>query len=553
MAPPFVVARPGGARVRTRLRVDEADQAVLLAVGTHLGSLASKDLMARCRAGRLDAKAKAASRKLRKRALTTQSSSRWAGAITRTSEDGFGLAFRNLLAHRTSLRRRIHAIQRRLSLPVAQGRGTARGYATRAEHYQKRRRLSVLEHALGEVEGRLASGRVSVCRGSKVLANTRHHLDQAGLSRPGWQERWRAERLFITADGEADKAFGNETIRWHPTEGWVELRLPMPLAHLANRPHARYRLSAAVAFGHRGDEVAAQAVTGAVRYDVSYDPAKRRWYFDASWKVPRRQAPSLEELRRHPVVAVDLNAGHVAATVVDSSGNPVGRPVTIALDLAGLPASTRDGRLRAAISALIALAERHGAKCVVIEDLDFAAQRDAGREHVGNRPARGKRGKSFRALVAGLPTAKFRDRLVQMSANRGLVVVAVDPAYTSAWGKHYWLLPVREISPGASGHHAAALVIGRRGLGHRARRRGGCDRNPPVDGGRRATNSAGPGVASSRARADRWGRWAVAQATQDPPGRPATASAQGTQDRSGSPVIPQRELTEADERGTVSR
>jgi hypothetical protein len=41
-----------------------------------------------------------------------------------------------------------------------------------------------------------------------------------------------------------------------------------------------------------------------------------------------------------------------------------------------------------------------------------------------------------------------------------------------------------------TGHHAAAVIIGRRGLGQRARRREGCDRTPPADGERRATNLA---------------------------------------------------------------
>ncbi len=49
--------------------------------------------------------------------------------------------------------------------------------------------------------------------------------------------------LTSTPDGEKDKAWGNETIRWHPGEGWLEIRLRAPLAHLANRPHGRYRLS----------------------------------------------------------------------------------------------------------------------------------------------------------------------------------------------------------------------------------------------------------------------------------------------------------------------
>jgi hypothetical protein len=87
IAAPFVAGAPAGARVRTRLRVSAGDAAVLRAVGSHLGSLAGHDLAARCAEGRLDTKGRAVSRRERKRALTAGSSSRWAGAITRASED----------------------------------------------------------------------------------------------------------------------------------------------------------------------------------------------------------------------------------------------------------------------------------------------------------------------------------------------------------------------------------------------------------------------------------------------------------------------------------
>ena len=50
-------------------------------------------------------------------------------------------------------------------------------------------------------------------------------------------------------------------------------------------------------------------------------------------------------------MAVDVNAGHLAVAVAAADGNVLGTPATIPLDLAGLPAATRDGRLRAAISA----------------------------------------------------------------------------------------------------------------------------------------------------------------------------------------------------------
>ncbi|HEY1665224.1 MAG TPA: transposase, partial [Trebonia sp.] len=70
IAAPFVAGAPAGARVRTRLRVSPEGAAVLRAVGSHLGSLAGRDLAARCAQGRLDASGRAISRRERKRALT---------------------------------------------------------------------------------------------------------------------------------------------------------------------------------------------------------------------------------------------------------------------------------------------------------------------------------------------------------------------------------------------------------------------------------------------------------------------------------------------------
>ena len=140
------------------------------------------------------------------------------------------------------------------------------------------------------------------------------------------------------------------------------------------------------------------------------------------------------------MVAVDLNAGHLAVAVVAPDGNVLGVPFTVPLDLTGRPAATRDGRLRAAISGLIAAAREHGARAIVVEDLDFTEARAEGRERHGNRPSRGKRGRGFRRTVAGIPTGKLRERLVQMTYNAGLSVVVVDPAYSSRWGARHWRL-----------------------------------------------------------------------------------------------------------------
>jgi hypothetical protein len=533
-----VAAAPAGARIRTRLRPSPQDQAVLRAAGSHLGSLAGKDLAARCAEGRLDARGRARSRAARKRALTAESSSRWAGAITRTSEDQVRLAGQNLRAEQASLTARIRAIQARLAVPAGQTAGRTRGYPTAAERHAKAVRLQALTARLARVQRQLDRGAVSVVRGGKALLRQRNNLAAAGLTEAQWRRQWESARLFLTADGEKDKAWGNETIRWNPDEGWLEVKLPAPLADLANRPHGRYRLSAPVEFSYRGDEVAAQAASGAVRYDISYDPARGRWYLDASWKAAPAPAASLPELRQHPVVAIDVNHGHLAAAVIAADGNILGGPATIGLDLAGLPAATRDGHLRAAITSLIATARACAARAVVIEDLDFAAARAEGRERAGSRPSRGRRGRGFRRAVLGIPTGKLRDRLVQMTANAGLSVIVVDPAYTSRWAAEHWLRPLREHHPQATGHHAAAVVIGRRGLGHRARRRATGNRTAPEEAARPAqARPRTPPAARTAPRAP-----AAPRGPRQPPGtktgRPhrTTAADQATQDRSGPPA-----------------
>jgi hypothetical protein len=283
IASPFVAAAPAGARVRTRLRVSPEDAGVLAAVGRHLGALAGRDLAARCAEGKLGARGRAESRRQRKRALTVASSSRWAGTITRTSEDTWQLASRNQAAERGTLKARVRKIEARIAVPA----GEKAGYATAAERHGKTLRLKTLKGRLARVERQIADGRVSVTRGGRRLLRARLSLQDAGLTERQWRQRWEAGRLFLTADGEKDKPWGNETLRWNPPEGWFEVKLPAPLARLANRPHGRYRLSCEVAFAYRGDEVAAQAATGPVRYDISYDPVKDRWHLDASWKAPR--------------------------------------------------------------------------------------------------------------------------------------------------------------------------------------------------------------------------------------------------------------------------
>ena len=178
----------------------------------------------------------------------------------------------------------------------------------------------------------------------------------------GWKTRWQAQRWFITADGEADKLGGNEPIRWHPDQGRLEVKLPVPLAYLANGPHGRYRLSYTVSFplsGRRGGRPGRQR--GApLRHLLPARSAQVVCRRLLQAKAPARPA-DLDELHRRRVLAVDVNADHLACWVLDASGNPAGEPGGLPLELVGRPAYTRDGHLRTAISGLLHMARRRAA------------------------------------------------------------------------------------------------------------------------------------------------------------------------------------------------
>ncbi|WP_406290830.1 IS200/IS605 family accessory protein TnpB-related protein [Streptomyces sp. NBC_00209] len=484
VAASFVVAGPSGVAVRDRLKhLTGQDERVLRAVGAYQGGLASRDLKARCADGLNHS---AESWAVRKRGLTGLSSSRIAGAITKASHDQWALARRCLAAHIRSLEAGIQTLKHRLSLPVG-AKGTKRaagGYRSRGEWFHKSRRLKALEDRLAAAVADWRSGRVRVVRSGKRLLNTRHHLTEAGLSEEQWRQRWEAERWFLAADGESGKRYGNETIRVTP-DGRASIKLPAPLAHLANTAHGRYTLTSTVGFAHRGAEWADRIEANrAVAYRIHYDTGRDRWYLTASWQKPVVQIVPLEAARAGGVIGVDTNADHFAAYRLDPHGNPVGEPHRFPYDLSGT-AAHRDAQVRHALTRLLHWARQTGVTAIAIEDLDFTTEKT--REKHGRR-------KRFRQLISGMPTGKLKARLVSMAAEHGLAIIAVDPAYTSMWGGQHWQKPLTTPRRRMSRHDAAGIAIGRRALGHPIRRRTTPPRAHQSDAHGHRTVQAAPGA-----------------------------------------------------------
>lgn len=279
IAAPFVAGPAAGVCIRTRVKgLMGRDEQVLWAVGTHLGSLAAADLKARIAEGTDHS---AESWAARKRELTTVSSSRWAGAITKATHDQCALSRRAQWRHIQGLQAGIDTIRYRLCQPLGSPgsggqpggyRSRPGGYRSRKEWHAKSRRLGVLHDRLARVQADRDAGRVRVVRGGRRLLNTRHHLADAGLTERQWRQQWRAARWHLCADGETGKRYGNETIRVTPG-GEVSIRLPTPLVHLANAPDSRYVLASRVTFAYHGQQwrqrvEANQAVSYRIHLDV---------------------------------------------------------------------------------------------------------------------------------------------------------------------------------------------------------------------------------------------------------------------------------------------
>ena len=477
LAASFVAVPPSGSSAQTRLEVTDADDAALWEMYRFGGRLRASDLrmLVETNAAGVDAGAdeRRALAAARKRNMTPRWSSRVAGAAYRDNDELWALAMRNLHSHIDTLDERIAAIGERLGVPV----GDKGGYRNRRTADAKRYRLECAHRKRDKAQASLDANRPSICLGGKDLARLRHNLAEAGLTTGEWRLRHDAARGWLAVNGTSGEVLGNQTVRVDPDNGVLEILLPAHLAHLSNTPGPRrsWRLAAPVGFEHLREQWEERVRSrSAVRYELDYRfPVRNNaggWYLTASWSYQQAPTPELCALRQHRTLAVDLNSDHVACCVIDAQGNPVGRPFDIAVlkehDGVCWTTGQKDANIRDVVQRLIAAALAHGCRSICIENLNFSKYRKRGRDAK-------KFGKRTRKTVMGMPTAVFRDRLVAMAHNTPapIHVIAVDPAYTSVLGRSLWLAILKEsFSKDCTSHQAAAVVIGRRGLGFLARR-----------------------------------------------------------------------------------
>jgi hypothetical protein len=393
----------------------------------------------------------------------------------------YDLSRRALDAEIVSRTATIDQLRKRLTVPVGEkDDGGTYGYKTKAEQYAKRQRLTSQEHKLDKAVAREKLGQPRITLGGNKHWKMRNNLEAARLTEEQWREQWNASRLYFTALGTTGELGGNQTIRVVPNgDGTGQLRIKTPTA-LISQWGEFVEIDTPINMGvWQGIEWQDRAVDNqSLTYSIRFNVKNSQWYLNVSWSIKPVAVPTVEQLGSQSRLAIDLNKDFLAAYIVDPSGNPVGSPLTIPLVVEGKTKGQRDAAVRQAVTDLLNHAKRKSLSVIAVENLGFQDARATGRETMG----RGKRGKKFRATVAGLPTAQFRDRLVAMAFRAGVWAIAVDPAYTSKWGKEHWFTPLKQQHKKTSrtlllSHHAAAVGIGRRSERYSLRRKPGGLRN----------------------------------------------------------------------------
>ena len=297
----------------------------------------------------------------------------------------------------------------------------------------KKQRLDVLRGRLVKAEAEMREGRPRVCFGG------REHLRNGDV----WQWRAkRASRIFLVGS-KTEGLYGNQSVQWDGEK--LRLRMPDALG-------GGFRTLSGVKFRHGQTEMLAlleRNKDSVKRVSITwllFQDDSGRWHAHATVDEP--VAEPVTDVR-HGVVAVDVNVGHLAVTIVDHQGNPTSR-LTLAFPASGTDEGKASVIIGDTVRALCLLARSRGYG-IACEDLEFSKKKAGLREY----------GAAHARRLSGWAYAKFFTMLEARCARDGVDLCRVNPAFTSVIGRTKYAR-----GRAMSAHHAAALVIGRRALGY---------------------------------------------------------------------------------------
>jgi hypothetical protein len=319
---------------------------------------------------------------------------------------------------------------------------------------QKKRVLRDKRGKLERTKAILASGRMSLCFGSKKLLAQRpgpHSLDSPFQTLEAWQSSWAdARESQWWSVGHTNKPSGNREVQWLPATKQLRLRLTDQLAHermderdvprsggpqkvMPQRMQCRFITIEDVDFmSHKGaaraaleDAFGKRPVTMRVLFRRQAD-GSRAWYVQASVDVPSGFVTARVATRESGVLGLDFNARGVAWCAVKPDGNRMrDQNGFLSWDLKGLPAGERRQAMGTVVAQLARQAKRLKL-AVGIESLDFSTKKLMARA--------GRVNKRYNDMLGSLPSSQFEEMVSRACEREHLMLYSVNPVYSSVGG-----------------------------------------------------------------------------------------------------------------------
>ncbi len=317
-------------------------------------------------------------------------------------------------------------------------------------HQRKRRRAILIQRA-AVLRWRLTDPTPGICFGSRKLFRAQFSFEANGYSsHDEWLTDWQKSRSdHIFCVGSKDETAGNQTCQGGVADdGSISLKLRLPGSMVGE--YGKHLSISGLRFRYGHAQIIA-ALTACVRKEGQ----AITWRFvrdNKGWRVFVSVNESCSIVYGdicNGALGVDVNAGHLAVAITNSSGNPICFR-QIQTPVVDASSEQRKAIYGDATKIIVDMAITHRVP-IVLESLDFKKKKADLETSTNPRYAR---------MLSGLAYAQIGAMIRSRAARLGVRVIERNPAYTSLIGDAKF-----SERYGVSVHLSAALAIARRGMG----------------------------------------------------------------------------------------
>ena len=324
--------------------------------------------------------------------------------------------------------------------------------------HQKKRRLGILEEKLRRIQ---SQPKPSLCFGSKRLFSRQFNLiSNEYESHEDWLADFQLSRSSrMTFVGSSDESCANQTVQYTSSTQSLRFRLPNASEFQSKGKYLElegvvfpeflreefFDALSAPTLGAKKSQKTKLPVTYRFVRRVNENTGERSYYLQASFGIKAAEIVTVES---SGMIAVDLNADHLAVCETDRFGNWIDSYI-LPFDLRGLSSPQAEAIICDLCSVVMEDAKKK-AKPVALEELDFSKKKMALRLLPRSR----------RKGLSQFAYSRFIQAMQSRARREGIVLHPVNPAYTSLIGAYkYQGLKI-------SSHEKAALAIARRAQGY---------------------------------------------------------------------------------------